>query len=286
MWDIEHSNLIIYNGIADEISEDDAEIITIDNIGRDSIINNNVVEEILYSNYEENNDLIKLLNNILKDNNEMFIIVENNYMEHLNFDMLYKKYGELANDLYPLLNNSILVNTNRFFNNKIMTNVLSKDVCYWIINECEKVNNWKDSNYVNYNNYLNIDKLPAVSKFVNFSANFYLMQLKKIYNITENVNLIISDIFMTKYTKKNNCVYKKTPDRATFVMNIQINDTLDFEGGEIDFSNNDDSISKEDNKILLKQGDMILYNKFQRRSNGDVTSGEKYMLVFFINIAE
>ena len=41
-----------------------------------------------------------------------------------------------------------------------------------------------------------------------------------------------------------------------------------------------------DNKILLKQGDMILYNKFQRRSNGDVTSGEKYMLVFFINIAE
>lgn len=299
IWDVDINNVSIYksNIILDEAAlseqvkttENEIEFKNIDTNGNDSLINDNIIEELLYGNFEKNSTLKKKIDNIIKNNkDESLIIIECNFREHLSFDLLTKKYGELANDIYPLLNNNMLTKTNRFYNNKIVVNVLSKDVCYWIINECEKINNWEISPYNIYDNYLSLQKMPSVSNFILFMANLYLMQLKKMYDINDNVNLFITDVFMTKYSNKKSINHKKLADSATFIINIQINDTVDFKGGEIEFiSNNSESeLTVEDDKVLLKQGDMLIYSSSRRRSNGGVSDGEKYVLVFLINIRE
>ena len=304
IWDVDINNVSIYKSdiIIDKADvsevalpeqvksrENEIEFKNIDTNGNDSLINDNIIEELLYGNYEKNSTLKKKIDDIVKNNKDVSLIrIECNFKEHLSFDLLAKKYGELANDIYPLLNNNKLTKTNRFYNNKIVTNVLSKDVCYWIINECEKFNNWGVSPYNIYDNYLSIQKMPSVSNFIHFMANLYLMQLKKMYDINDNVNLFITDIFMTKYSNKKSINHKKMADSATFIINIQINDTVDFKGGEIEFiSNNSESeLTVEEDKVLLKQGDMLIYSSSRRRSNGGVTDGEKYVLVFLINIRE
>jgi hypothetical protein len=281
IWEFQQTEIDGYTSDAIFAESSNYKVTNITDFGQYTIYNDNILLKMLYDNKNANEK--KKIQNILTIHENSVIKVESKNAEKHNYDELYKKYGDIANDLFPFINSNNIIDTNRFYNNKILLNTLSKDVCYWIINESEKLNNWKDSPYLNYGKYLNIEKLPAVSNFILFSANFYIMQLSKSYDLDEKLVFNISDIFVTKYDVSIGVTADKKPDDSHFTMIIQLNDDSDYDGGEITIVAPTQDCASE-NQIRLKQGDMFVYNNNKLRTNGGVTKGEKYTLVFFINI--
>lgn len=239
------------------------------------------------------------------------IVVNIKNTEKKSIEYLTEKYGlEIARDIYPFVcnntlpsntptnatyyTNNIILPENRFQTNKIIQNLLSTDVCYWIINEChsafggihnislkgecQKNNQWETTGYKNYGKTIDLEKIPSVFNFIMFVSNFWLNHIKTMFSISV-IELNIKKCFVSKYSfdcpSEINKDEKNT-DETFFTLNIQLNDTNDFKGGEIIFD--------ETNKILLKQGDLLLYNGKKERTNGGICSGEKYVLVLFIDI--
>ena len=240
----------------------------------------NLIENILYEN--NNSNSINKINKYLKkldlyENILILHLFRNNEIDYLN--LLEKFDNDIAKDIYPFFNKDIqLFENNRFKKKKIIEKIISKDVCYWIINESEKLNKWIESPYKNYNTYLNIESLPSVLNYILFVSNFWLLNLKKIFELeNSNINMNIKDIFVTKYSKEN-VHFVKNVDESFIILNIALNDNKDYKGGEILFDN------VENENILLQQGDMLIYNGKCLRSNGGISYGEKYVLVVIIDI--
>jgi hypothetical protein len=227
--------------------------------------------------YEEN-FIINEFDNFLKTCSMNSIILINNIDKNYNDILkLSDKYGDICHDLYPFVNRHLDINidlTNRFYKNKIIQNVLSKDVCYWIINESEKIELGK-CKYNNYDTYISIEKIPSVLNFLLFIINFWLLNIKKLYSC-ENLNFNIIDIFISKYTKEiindhANC------EESFLTLNINLNNDFDYKDGEIIFTGNEE-------KIKINQGDMLIYNGKQKRTKGIVSEGVKYVLIIFIEL--
>lgn len=246
------------------------------NVLNNEIVDKDLFESILYENYEyiNNKDLIQILNS---DKNANILIINNFQRKYADYISIFKKYGDIAEELFPFCNNnnSYLNKNNRFNNNKIFKNFLSHDVCYWIINECEKYNKWSiNKNRIFNGNYLCVECLPHVFNFILFSSNFLLIQVGKIYNIEKyNIELVIKEIFVTKYTKNSYSNRKENISNSFLCLNVQLNSNIDFEGGEIQI----------DDRIILNQGDLLIHNAKALRSNGGVKNGEKYMLTYLID---
>jgi hypothetical protein len=241
------------------------------------IVNTDLFESILYENYEytKNKDFIEILN---CDKNANILIINNFQRKYADYVSIYKKYGDIAEELFPFCNNqcSHLNKKNRFHNNKILTKFLSHDVCYWIINECEKYDKWTINKKKIFNGYyLCLECLPHVFNFILFSSHFLLIQIGKIYDIENyNIEFIIKDIFITKYTKNSYSNKKENISDSFLCLNVQLNSNFDFEGGEIHIEND---------KMVLNQGDMLIHTGKTLRSNGGVKNGEKYMLTYLLD---
>lgn len=208
--------------------------------------------------YETHIDFKKLLYEkvILIDINKT-TKVYNSYKK-IDYNDYYEKYGNVTDDLIPFIENKNLQENNRFLRKKLIQNVLSKDVCYWIMNECNR-NVWNDCPHSNYSTYISIEKIPGVLNFVLFSCHYWLSEVNKLYDM--NVKLNVKQIFISKPTKVHTL---KNTDDAHIILNIQ----LDNEG-IIDYGE----------KILMNQGDMFIYNKQTTRSNGN------YVLVLFVDFS-
>ena len=244
-------------------------------ISYNSIYNCNLLNDILYDN---NNDTTEKIIKVLKayNGNENIIYFKNLHHTEYNYDFLLKKLGDITDDIYPFLIKEIEVKDNNIFNRrKIFTNVLSKDVCFWIINESEKIIDWnvdKENNTV----YINIDQIPPVLSYILFILNFLLTTIKKNYNLDlEYLKLNVKDVIVTKY-RKDSYSNRMSKDNTFITLVINLNDLKDFKDGEIVFDDNE--------KILLNQGDMLLYNGKQNKTIGGVSDGEKYCLIFFIEL--
>jgi len=247
----------------------------------ENVFYKNIINSLLYE------DLCKLhvLDNVIKKHamNTM-IVIKNVSSDYIDISILKEKYGDIAEDIYPFINKNsdilIDVEKNRFNRNKIVQNVLSKDVCYWIINECEKME-WNESKYSNYNTYINVKKIPSILNFLLFVSNFWLHEIKELYSC-KNISLNITDVFVSKYTK-NVISDAKTNDNSFLTLNIYLNDNINYKDGEIVFSNDiTNGISSE--KIMINQCDMLIYNGKLLRTNGNVSGGVKYILVFMLEI--
>jgi len=239
--------------------------------------------------YDSNNLFCYLLYNETTNTNEIQTIIDNSNdtsiinmkildKKQLNLEYLINKYGEIAEDIYPFYNKSIeMTNKNRFNNNKIIQNALPIEVCYWIINECEKQNIWTKSNYINYDNYLNIEKVPSVLNFVLFIYNTWIEHINQIYKLNIPVN--ITDIFISKCSNENYLNINDNKINDNFLtIEVQLNNTVDFEGGYIYFD------TDEEERILLKQGDMIVYNGRKIRNKDNTLKGDKYIMVIFVEL--
>jgi hypothetical protein len=200
-----------------------------------------------------------------------------NYIEQSDICQIYG--DELAKDIFPFVNkddDTIIDSDNRFYKIKLMTDILSHEICYWIINESEKVKEWNPSPYKNYDNYLNIEKLPHILNFILYISNFWIVNINKLYDLNnKNLRINIKDIFVSKYCKSNidNDYYI---DNSFLSLNIALNEITDFTEGEIKF---DDL-----NKIKLNQGDSVIYSGKTERTKGSVSDGVKYVLVLLFTI--
>jgi hypothetical protein len=242
----------------------------------ETIFGSNILENIIYDTGYKCIQVDKILEKTSNDIN--VIVVHNKYKPLLEFSTLLDKYGDVAEDLYLLFKHEPLGISNRFYNNKIFLKGLSLDVCYWIINESEKTNKWVDSPYHQYDKYLNVEKIPAVLSFVLFSSNFYLLKFREEFKLPENINFNINDIFIAKMSKSHrNC--QGYQYQHHFIVHIQLNDLKDFEGGKLIFDDNSESES-----IILKQGDMLLFNSTKPYKFDGITEGECYMLVMFLSL--
>jgi hypothetical protein len=240
----------------------------------EKINSENIVEKILYENTDIAVNTFKTI--IEKHNNSNIIIIKNRKNQNIDYELMHEKYGDLTEDIFPFLNNDIdIQDNNRFNRNKIVKSTLSKDVCYWIINESEK-KKFEDSPFKNYNTYLNIEQIPSVLNYILFVTNIWFYEIKNRYSINTELYLNIKNIFITKQTKYQGENINKNIDDDFFTINIQLNDTNDYTGGEIVFENND--------TISLEQGDMLIYNGKKLRSKENIKTGFKYTLVLMIDL--
>jgi hypothetical protein len=187
------------------------------------------------------------------------IRVKNTYIKK-DYTRLYEKYGNVVDDLIPFIENKELEENNRFNRMKHVQKLLSKDVCYWIMNECDK-QDWIDCIYNNYDLCVSIEKIPGVLNFILYSCHFWLVEVMKIYDIQIPLNIV--EIFIAK---NDNQKCEKSSDDNLIVLNIQLNET-------------ENPIQYNNQNILLNQGDMIVYNKKTIREKSN-----NYVLVIMIDI--
>ena len=238
-----------------------------------TVVYKNMVGILLY----EDNKNIDMLDKIFSETCSGLIKIINTTQNFVDLEYLQENFGELAQDLFLYINlqtDICDISGNRFANNKIITNVLSKDVCYWIINESEKID-WETSKYTNFPTYLTLDKIPSVLNFILFISNYWFTEIKKMFQC-ETLNFNIVDAFVSKYTK---CEIDniKTKDNVFLTLSIALNDELDYKEGAIVFDDVDE-------KIIIHQGDMLIYTGKKSRTKGSVSDGVKYILVLLIEI--
>jgi len=186
--------------------------------------------------------------------------LSNSYNEN-NYSKLYETYGSIVDDLIPYIENNQIDTTNRFNRMKVVKNVISKDVCFWIINECEK-QQWVDCKYLNYPICVSIEKIPGVLNYVLYTLNYWITHIKSLYEM--NVKLNVKDIFIAKNNNSQKRIEKMNDD-AFIVLNIQLD-------------NMNNSIIYNNDSIQLEQGDMIVYNKTTLREKCN-----NYVLVIMID---
>lgn len=186
--------------------------------------------------------------------------LSNLYNEN-NYTKLYETYGSIVDDLIPYIENNQIDSKNRFNRMKVVKNVMSKDVCFWIINECEK-QQWIDCKYLNYPICVSIEKIPGVLNYVLYTFNYWITHIKSLYEM--NVKLNVKDIFIAKNNNSQKRI-EKINDDAFIALNIQLDDI-------------NNSIIYNNDSIQLEQGDMIVYNKKTLREKCN-----NYVLVIMID---
>lgn len=279
-------NTVIYTSLSAACSSvlDTLQITPFENNVSETINYNNILKEILYENTIEDKIQNKLRNIINKYNNTCNLItIQNTNLNYIDFTDICEIYGdELAKDIFPFINendDSILEPTNRFYPHKIITSFLATDICYWIINESERLNQWKSSPYPNYDNYLNVDKMPHILNFILFIFNFWKDHLYNIYNLKSNIKLKIKDIFVSKFVEDTNTNGNSIPeeniDNHFLILTIALNDITDYTNGEIQL---------EEDNIKLNLGDALLHNGKKRKAKGSVGKGTKFVLTLFLDI--
>jgi hypothetical protein len=243
-------------------------------ISKETVIYKQLINIFLY----EKNSRIEYFENIIKKYPENSKIIINNIIkDYIDIAFLQDNYPDIADDLYPFVNKKTEISVdinNRFCKNKLIRNILSKDVCYWILNECEK-NKFEQSKYNNYPTYLNIETIPSVLNFLLYVSNFWSIEIKKLYRC-ENIKLNISDIFVSKYTKSSHSEIKNA-DGSFLSLNIYLNSDVDYIDGEIVFEDNEQ-------KLMIKHGDVLIYNGKKKRTSGVISDGVKYILVIMLEI--
>ena len=248
-------------------------------IFNENIINNNINEELLYNTNED--DTIDKIYDIFSKkitSLKQYTMINLNFKINNNLDYytLFNKYGKIVDDILQLSNSNIIDKNNFFYRNKIIKQIFSKDICYWIINESEIYNKWYSSNYYNYELNIKLECLPHVLNFVLFSSNFWLLHFKYVYDIPDNVKIVFREIFVAKNREK--FIFKEnTMDKNYFICNVQLNENVDYQGGEIIIED-----SELNGGCLLEQGSMIIYHSSKERNDKIISKGEIYMLVFIL----
>lgn len=271
VWENKTDNLL-YTSNYDNICELSS-IVPVEQCVYETIYFKNIIESLLYK------DIVRIhkLDEIILKYSDVLITIDNISSKYTEISVLQNKYGEIAKHIFPFINNIDYtedINDNCFYKNKIIKQILSKDVCYWIINECQK-QDMQISKYENYNTYLNIEQIPSVFNFILFVSNYWMIELQKLYTC-ENVSFNITDIFITKFTSEHISDEKKI-DESFLTINIYLSDIVDYTGGSVIFNDSDEN-------IIINQGDCLIYNGKKPKTKGSVTNGVKYILVLLIDI--
>jgi hypothetical protein len=199
------------------------------------------------------------------------------HKKNVNIKKSIIQYGESSTDLLEAILEPKLSITNRFYKNKIIRNMLPTDVCFWILNECFKIHpdKWLKPIYANYEYSVNLELFPHILNYILFMMNFWLQEIRKLYGIPSNLNLNVKELFIAKYSTRH-ILTKFTKDEGFIIMNVQLNSESDYVDGQIVFQN-------DNAPLRLCHSDCVLYNGKRPRTPGNISSGEKYVLVIIID---
>jgi len=245
------------------------------------VINNEIHENIIYNTNEDYTissvyDILKEKYSQLIRNVVIYLNLSSNI--NVNYNYLLNKYGIIVNDILELSSDKNITENNRFYKNKIFQNLISIDVCHWIINETEKNGNWIESSYNNYEYSIKAEEISHVFNYLIFSSNMWIQFLKTKYNVPQDMKINIQDIFVAKNTQNSYKKLTKTMiEKNYFVCNVQINDISHVQGGDIYFDKN------TEDKLKLNQGDMLIYNSCRVHDYDEIEVGTSYNLVLIIN---
>ena len=246
------------------------------------IINFELFENLFYKhNCEYNKKLLEIID--LNGNDDDLIIFNlNEEIEKHNKELnLKNKYGDMYDLIKDVYNNNININ-NRFLQRLIKENLYSVDTCNWICNEFDKyiVSNsgYQKSKRLNKSVIdISIEKIPHILNFVLISLKNINEIIRKFYCLDEKINFNIIELNIVKYNYNISKDYSSSEkNESFFTFRILLNDTKNFEEGEISF---DDGI-----KYNLNQGDFLLNCSRIDYYNLPLKKGIKYILVGNINM--
>jgi len=247
----------------------------------DELYDSGIFDEIFYK--KTNRNLENLVGVIKKNKDcadymELMVSTKKNSVS-LNY--LKNKYGLLAEEIYPFTKNNMDINAdNRFYRQKLYKNILSKDVCYWIINEYEKTI-LKHANE-KIITMLNIDYIPGVLNFLVFISNLWFGEIKEAFGIN-HLRLNLTDIYVNKYDN-NNSNYINSIKESFLCLNICLSSPNTYSGGEFGFYNNMMVPYDNDDKINFEQGDMLVHNNKKKIKLMPIKNGNVYFLTLVSEI--
>ena len=246
----------------------------------DDLYESGIFDEIFYK--KTNRNLENLVGVIKKNKDcadymELMVSTQKNIVS-LNY--LKNKYGLLAEEIYPFTKINMDINAdNRFYRQKLYKNILSKDVCYWIINEYEKTI-LKHANE-KIKTMLNIDYIPGVLNFLFFISNLWFEEIKAEFGINQ-LRLNLTDIYVNKYNNNNN--YINSIKDSFLCLNICLSTPNTYSGGEFGFYNNMMVPYYNDDIINFEQGDMLLHNNKKKIKLMPIKNGNVYFLTLVSEI--
>ena len=242
---------------------------------------------------ENNNNNINVPNNKIKDFNFKNItkITQNIMINHENFlyDFFYKQqeniniiksmlneeaFSEIKNNnVFVIKSNNLY---NRIVNNKHSSNFLKEiikkgmsiDVCYWILNEINKKNNWEIRNNISY---FDLENTSSVMSYLFFVIKQWINYIKNELSLNDDFEMNIKNLFVYKFEKKSSNIFN---DHNFLSIHINLSNSKDYKGGEYIINN--------DEMFILEQCDILLYNA-NYKLNTQIYDGERYILVITIN---
>lgn len=230
----------------------------------------------------------KIISELRNNKNKAIMKIENMHteLEYDMFDINNKNNvdsDKLLDNLHKLrlkIFNSI--NYKLYDKYKLYENVLSNNLCNFIINESEKHalknNGWTTNRHKNYpTTDIPVQRIEKIRVIINNIVNQEIIPRVADFYKVNKFFLDAYEIFVVKYSfdKQNELVFHK--DGSLFSFNILLNDVSEFEGGG--------TIIKENEKeILIKnsKGGLLIHSGQTLHAGNKITNGTRYILVGFI----
>lgn len=217
-----------------------------------------------------------------------FFFTTNKYETHTqNTDFIENNIHILKKNLFREVN----VNKTQY-TYKIYDNIISNNLCDYIINESEKYSKrtansinptgWTTTRHSNYpTTDLQVSSIPSLAILINNIVKYDVIPLlSKLYNLNRYF-LDCNDIFIVKYDANQQSELMKHKDGSIFSFNILLNHESEFEGGgTIFYSNND---ANNETLVKNKKGGLLIHPGFVFHSGNKITKGKRYLLVGFVN---
>lgn len=246
------------------------------------VLNHNLLDSILYKKsinpFYKFNDLIDHYTN---KNMSGYKLVLDLTIEATEINLSLKtKYGDIINDINEIMDKTD-VKYNRFLQRFTYKNIYTIDVCNWIIAESEKYaqlnGGWTTKRHDNYpTTDLPAENIHSIFGFILHSFGTINTLVKASYNLPDNIELNISDLFIVKYECSQQNYLELHQDGSFMSFNILLSNNSDFEGGGTYF---DDGLTSK-----TEQGDLLIHSSKIKHSGKPITKGKRYLLVGFVNL--
>lgn len=181
-----------------------------------------------------------------------------------------------------------IMNCDPEYNHKYYPNIISNNLCDYIINESEKfaknnktINNPDGWTHSRHDNYPTTDiPLHLIKTLESVVMNIINIDIFEIISKTFNVNkyfLNCNDVFIVKYTMDGQRKLEKHRDGSAFSFNILLNSEENFTGGGTIIEENGQEIH-----VTNTKGGLVLHSGSCLHQGKAIESGTRYLLVGFV----
>lgn len=247
-------------------------------IDTENNINFDFFENILYKNIFDKCGFIKnIINDKIFDSNN-FEIINTKFLEN-------NKHNNIINNCNIKKNIEEIKLYTKTFNNRFVQRyrcqLIDNNFCNTIIEEANNyasLNKWNDDGFKNFKTYgIEFDKLENIhSHFVKEYISKIFNYIISAYSIPNFVNFDLTALNITKYSQDLKPGLEIHADGAFLTFIIALNHYTEYTGGETYFN--------DGTQTVLNKGEMLVHcGKIPHGAN-PVISGERYILIGFINL--